>query len=168
MKDTGGDSDEAAAGEGFDGALGSVEVLGVTEAEVDDGDGEEAEECGHGGREPDSQNGGRHDEINGHGGGESAHGSAGGALDEGEVEGAVREAENDDGEGEKGELGGERKGWKKRGGGEGESEQGDHGEGVAAVEGGKPGLHIRPGGTRHGVAWQKGRRRERGRTAGRA
>jgi hypothetical protein len=48
-----GDASEAAAGHHFEGALGAVQILAITKAEVNDGNSEKGEEGHHRGGEPD-------------------------------------------------------------------------------------------------------------------
>ena len=53
----------------------------------------------------------------------------------------MRKSEQGDGDGEEGQLGGERKGGKKRRGDKGQSQKHDHGPSVAATEFGEPRAH---------------------------
>ena len=141
VKDERGNASEAAAGDDFEGALGSAQIFGIAEAEVDDGDGEKSAQGNYRGGKPNGEDGGGDDKIDADGCGEGAPRTAGGALDQCQVERAVGESEDGDGCGEEGQLNGERKRWDQRGNDEGQREESHNREGVAATEGGEPSVH---------------------------
>ena len=70
MENERGNASEAAAGDDFEGALGSAQIFGIAEAEVDDGDGEKSAQSNYRGDEPNGEDGGGDDKIDADGGGE--------------------------------------------------------------------------------------------------